>query len=131
MHENRAKRARERAGLSIVQAAKLTGIRADELLELEELTTLADADAERLVEIYGVTIEWLTGKVAQLDFEALDKIKGSQVLSFHDRNVIAEFIAALPRRERRNCATCGAPFAAPNPPQENVGRETYLCKRCR
>ena len=34
-------------------------------------------------------------------------------------------------RQRRRCATCGDPFTLPSPPQQDAGRETYLCERCR
>lgn len=63
MTENRAKRAREHAGLTIGQAARLLNMPSGDLLAIEERDSdFADADHERLADVYGVNVPWLKGK---------------------------------------------------------------------
>jgi transcriptional regulator with XRE-family HTH domain len=96
---NRSKLARERAGLSVDQAAKMLHVERDELMRWEEFdSAFFDAPWISMADVYGVRIEWLTGECERYDYEAVKKIKGSENLSFHDRDVIAEFAASMPRR---------------------------------
>lgn len=118
MTAHRLKLARERAGLSLGQAAKLLGIdRAD--LECVEASTLnqfcgrfacpggglhghdiddnAWTTAEQLAELYAVNVPWLLGQVPQHDYEAMKDARGYDQLTAHDRDVVAEFAASLPR----------------------------------
>jgi transcriptional regulator with XRE-family HTH domain len=101
--KHRARRARERAGLSVEQAGALLGLKQEHLLILEDLQAVFDnTDLNvrvRMADYYGVNYEWLTGEVPLYDFEAVDKIKGVADLSFHDRDILAEFAAALPLRK--------------------------------
>lgn len=101
---NRSKIAREHAGLSVGQAAKLFNITTAELNEIEAEAQLSDIleplSIGVLCAYYGVSVEWITGVVARRDYASIDKIKGADELSFHDRDVLAEFAAAMPRDNR-------------------------------
>lgn len=97
---NRAKLGRERAGLSVEQAALLLGVPVGVLDAVEELEPAqANFDFRRLADLYQCRIEWLTGEVPRCDFEAIDSIKGADKLTHHDRDVLAEFAASMPRRK--------------------------------
>lgn len=98
MSENRARRARESAGLSIAQASKLLGIGTHELLGAEELDSVFADHALKLAELYRVDIGWLRGDGPLRDYETVDRIAGAREISFHDRDMIAEFAASIPRR---------------------------------
>lgn len=96
---NRARLARERAGLTIGQAATLLGIEKQHLVIVEELDPAqADFDFTKLAELYQCRIEWITGEVEQHDYARLDALPGADRLTPHDRKVIAEFIAMIPRK---------------------------------
>lgn len=118
MTEHRFKLARERAGLSLGQAAKLLGIERVELEHAEASTlntwcgrigcpggTLHAHDIddkmfttpEQLAEVYGVNVPWLIGAVPQHDYEAMKDARGYDKLTEHDRDVVAEFAASIPR----------------------------------
>lgn len=95
--ENLSEIARMRAGLSIGQAAKFTGIDRDDLIRIERAETI-DADVvPKLCDVYAVRPEWITGEVPRYDYAALDKIKGADDLPTSDRDTIAEFAASMPR----------------------------------
>lgn len=97
---NRARRARKCAGLSIGQAAKLLGVDRDALSRAEELdSAFWDANRRKMADVYGVSEEWLSGQVDLRDYAALNRIPGGRELPFHDRDILAEFLAALPRRK--------------------------------
>lgn len=97
---NRARRARESAGLSIGQAAKLLGVDRDALSRVEEQdSAFWDADRRKMADIYGVSEEWLSGEVDLRDYAALNRIPGGRELPFYDRDILAEFLAALPCRK--------------------------------
>jgi hypothetical protein len=132
VNTNRSKLARERAGLTIGQAARLLNMPSGDLLGIEERDSDFDAtDQMKLAALYQVRIEWLTGDAELRDYASVDKIDGADKLSFHDRDIIAEFAASIPRRATRKCITCGSDFALPSPPETNAGRATYLCAGCR
>jgi transcriptional regulator with XRE-family HTH domain len=99
---NRARRAREGAGLSIGQAAKLLGVDRDVLFNVEELDSAfwsTPATFRRnMADVYGVSEAWLGGQGDLRDYAALDRIAGGRELPFHDRDVLAEVLASRPRR---------------------------------
>jgi hypothetical protein len=98
---NRYRLSRERAGLSTGQAARLLGVTADELRAAERAEPSCTITTERLADLYGVAVEWLTGACALRDYAAIDRIPGGRELLFCDRNMLAELFASLPRRDQR------------------------------
>lgn len=103
--QNRCRRAREHAGLSVTQAAKQIGIDRDDLLRIEIFdSSFWDADTHKIADVYRVNPAWLSGEAELRDYAAVDAIPGARdTLTFHDRNVIAEFMAArqrLPTKEQ-------------------------------
>lgn len=97
--ENRCRVARENAGLSVGQAAKLLAVDRDEILRVE---VADDPDLElvqRLADLYRVRVEWLTGEVERRDYARIKRIKGADRLSFKDLDTLAEFAASMPRRK--------------------------------
>lgn len=98
MTEHRFKLARERAGLSLGQAAKLLGIERHALEQIEA-RPIADREdqAEQLAELYMVNVPWLTGAAPLRDYEAMKSARGYDKLTEHDRDTVAEFAASLPR----------------------------------
>lgn len=106
--KNRMARARERAGLTIGQAAKLLDIPSGVLLGIEERD--ADFEAisdqhEHIADMYGVNAGWLSGDKELHDYEAMKDVRGWDDLSMHDRDVVAEFAASLP--PAKPCKRCG------------------------
>ena len=99
--KNRYIRARERAGLSSVQAARFFGVTVAEL-NLVEYTQqpYRSITTARLADIYGCSVEWLTGQVPYLDYAAIDRIPGGRDLPFYDRDALAELLGSLPRGSR-------------------------------
>lgn len=99
MLKNRSKLARERAGLSLGQAARLLGIALDRIIAWEEsdLAFFEDAPQELLCEVYGVNPEWLTGERERYDYKAMKGVQGWDEISGHDRDVVAEFAASMTR----------------------------------
>jgi ribosome-binding protein aMBF1 (putative translation factor) len=96
---HRCRRARERAGLDLGQAAHLLGVERDDLWDVEHATILpADALVVKMTEIYGVCAEWIIGAVPQRDYEAVRRMPGWEDLCFADRDEVAEFAASMPRR---------------------------------
>lgn len=96
---NRSRRARESAGLSIGQAARLLGVATDQLCRVEEHdAAYADADPARLADLYGVNVKWLSGHAELRDYEPLKSMSGADRLTFHDRDVLAELYASLPQK---------------------------------
>lgn len=105
---NRCREAREQAGLTLGQAARRLGMgesflhaledpRMEDLLEFEELS---DRTKHAMAETYGVSEEWLNGEGPDRDYAAVRAMKGSEDLSFHDRDILAKFIASLPWRSK-------------------------------
>jgi hypothetical protein len=106
---NRSKLARQRAGLSVGQAAILLGIEREHLVVIEEMDVqLADFDFTRMADTYGCRVEWIIGEVDQYDFAAVDAIDGADRLTPHDRKVIAEFVAMIPRKPAKTLAQVAA-----------------------
>lgn len=112
MTKNRTKLARERSGLSVGQACKLLELERDELLRIEEADTWYDAvhpsTIRAMIDIYSVKPEWMAGECEQHDYEKLKTIKGAETLSDHDRDIIAEFVAAMPTRKSKTLAEIAA-----------------------
>lgn len=100
--KNRSKRARERSGLSLAQASKLLGLTTDALLLIEEDDcSYVVSDRARLASLYAVNVDWLSGDRELHDYAAIEKIRGAEKLTSHDRDIIAEFAASLPRKTSR------------------------------
>jgi transcriptional regulator with XRE-family HTH domain len=98
---NRSKRAREQAGLSLAQAAKWLGMSQDGVARIEGSDEAYEAaDRVKLAAVYGVDVEWMDGSRAERDYASIDSMRGADNLSFHDRDILAEFAASLPRRPR-------------------------------
>jgi transcriptional regulator with XRE-family HTH domain len=107
---NRSRRARENAGLSIGQAARMLGVEIGQLRRVEESDgAYADADPPRLADLYGVNLEWLSGRCAQHDYERLNRWPDAAELPFRDRDMIAELYASLPRQPPQDDVTDHAP----------------------
>lgn len=99
-NQNRYVRAREQSGLSSCQAARLLGITVAEPRAVEiTQRSCCTITAGRLADIYGVSVEWLTGEAPYRDYAAVDRAPGAHALTFHDRDVLAEFMALARRRE--------------------------------
>lgn len=96
--DNRCRLARERAGLSIGQAAKLLGIDRAELQRIEDPSRQMVERADDLAALYHVDVEWLTGHKPLRDYDAMRGVRGYDELSPHDRDAVAEFAASLPSR---------------------------------
>jgi len=95
---NRCRRARESAGLSVGQAARLLGVPTDQVRGVEESdAAYAEADPARLADLYGVSVDWLSGRGALRDYAALKAIAGADELPFADRDTIAELLASRRR----------------------------------
>lgn len=104
MAENRCRIARERAGLNISQAARLLGV---ERVVIEQFES-ADVDdiheegitfAGRMAELYRVRLEWMLGEVGRYDYDRVNGIRGAEKLTPRDRDIVAEFVASMPRRK--------------------------------
>lgn len=95
---NRYARAREQAGLSIGQAARILGstVGAVKLVERTQAPYLALTN-DRLADVYGCSVEWLTGQVPYLDVAAIDRIPGGRDLPYRDREALAELLGSLRR----------------------------------
>lgn len=88
---NRSRRARESAGLSLGQAARLLGLSREQIALAEESdSAYADLGPDRLAEIYGVNVEWLSGRCELRDWGALKQLDGGGRLLFRDRDMLAE-----------------------------------------
>lgn len=101
MTTNRSKLARERAGLSVGQACKMLDVNREYLISVEEtdpvFETADEALLSKMADFYGVNREWLAGTSPLRDYERFDAIPGADKVSFHDRDVVAEFMASMPR----------------------------------
>ena len=97
----RYKRARENAGLSLGQAAKLLRVDVGTMKAVEEsgVNPAAVNLIARMADTYGVNVAWLTGEAPLYDYKTVDAMRGMDEVSFHDRDVIAEFAASLPRKD--------------------------------
>jgi transcriptional regulator with XRE-family HTH domain len=100
MTANRARMARTRAGLSLGQAARITGIDITVIsrIELELKEPIDPAIVAKMCDVYAVNPAWLTGATPQHDYDALAKMKGADDLCEHDKDIVAEFIAAMQKR---------------------------------
>lgn len=96
---NRCRRARASAGLSVGQAARLLDVPAEQVLRVEESdAAYADAGPARLADLYGVNVDWLSGRSELRDYVPLRELPGADKLLFRDRDMLAELYASLPRR---------------------------------
>lgn len=95
---NRSRRARESAGLSLGQAARLLGVPRDQIALAEGSdAAYADFGPPRLADIYGVNLDWLSGRIELCDYEPLKNLDGADKLSFRDRDQLAELFASMSR----------------------------------
>lgn len=94
---HRAGRARINAGLSLEQAAKMLPWGRDRLAAIERGDVLDIDHAVALADVYHVDVRWICGLTPERDYATVDKMNGADKLTFHDRDVIAEFAASLPR----------------------------------
>lgn len=97
---NRLRLARERAGLSVGQAARLLGIDRAELERIESPERQMVERAPQLAELYGVSVEWLLGSVPLRDYKRLAEVPGAENLYPSDRDELAMFMASLPTTPR-------------------------------
>jgi ribosome-binding protein aMBF1 (putative translation factor) len=96
---NRSRRAREHAGLSVGQAARMLRLPIDQLCRIEENdAAYADSNPPRLADLYGVNVEWLSGRTELCDYVPIKTLANADRLSFRDRDMLAELYASLPRR---------------------------------
>lgn len=96
----RLRRARELAGLSIGQAAKLLGWSQGPLVLMEKGHGHPPDPGElgRLASLYGVSVEWLRGDEVQLSDD--HRMLVGEIEHDGDRARVAELLASLPRRGR-------------------------------
>jgi transcriptional regulator with XRE-family HTH domain len=118
MTKHRAKLARERAGLSIGQACAKLDIEREVLIWLEGMdSAFADPDnrdvREAMADVYGVNPEWLAGDRELRDYAHVDGIRGAELLTSHDRDIIAEFVAAMPRKPAKTLDRIAAERSKP------------------
>lgn len=129
--KNRATRARQQAGLSIGQAAKLLPLDREELVRIE---TDDDAYAaaghrvrQRMAEVYMVDPAWMNGETDLRDYDAIKDVRGADDITNHDRDILAEFAASMPKggeprsREILACKRAIAMASNPNPDGEEHG----------
>lgn len=133
---NRARRARELAGLSVGQAAKLLGMTAPVLRMLEIPECELKGDADKLAALYRVGAEWIRGEGPDRDYESIRNMRGHEKLSDHDRDVIAEFAAGLrgvkvtPWKERAPAASPSGKTDAREARSLDPGELGWRCNRC-
>lgn len=101
--ENRCRIARERAGLSPGQAAKLLGvdpavIEQFEAADVDDIWEEGVTFAGRMAELYRVGLEWMLGQVERYDYAAVEAMPGADKLTSQDRLELAETVASMPRR---------------------------------
>lgn len=100
---NRARRAREQAGLSLGQAAKLLAMSRNELEIIEASDDLGrhaqtcdfEADVGRMADLYAVSQEWILGYVPLRDYARVDATRASDQLSPSDRDGLARSCPAV------------------------------------
>jgi len=102
MNENLIRVARENAGLSVGQAARLLSVERAVIEEFEaadpdDILDEFPAVADRMADLYGVCMEWMLGQVPRYDDDAVRDIDGYDRLSVHDRKTLAELLASRRR----------------------------------
>jgi hypothetical protein len=96
---NRSRRARENAGLSVGQAARLLGVAVGQVKSAEKSDGAFEAlGPTRLADLYGVSIDWLHGRSDLRDYAAVKQLDGEDKLLFADRDQLAELLASRPKR---------------------------------
>lgn len=113
MKKHRIQLARERAGLSVGQAARILGLERDDILSLEIAEDPDPDHLERMADAYGVNLPWMMGEIPQYDYDRLNDLPAADRLEDHDRKIAAEFIASLPQRPEHpeswlDCEDCVA-----------------------
>lgn len=96
--KNRSKLARRNAGLSVSQAARLLNVTVEEVIKWEDSDLVfGNIGHQNMCDVYGVNGKWLAGAGDRFNHDAIKDVKGYDELSFHDRDILAEFAAAMPR----------------------------------
>lgn len=103
----RYRRARELAGLSIAQAARMIGTGACELANMEIHATdpilRATADIEhRMADLYGCSLAWLRGEPVELSTSVRELLSHADKLSFADRDALDELLRSMGRKRIDN-----------------------------
>jgi len=96
--------ARQRAGLSLGQAAQMLGMQRPALEQLEAGPTPDELTCARLARLYEVNIPWLRGDVPERAPESeLSRVVCTRggPLSEHDRDELLSLIASLPKGRER------------------------------
>lgn len=83
------------------QAARLLDVPVTALSEVETSPTITGSDLQQLAELYGVSEDWISGRVERHDYKTVDDMKGSDALTPNDRDIVAEFAASLPVKRRK------------------------------
>lgn len=96
--KNCSRLARERAGLTVGQAARRLGMATETITRIEtDDAAYAAADRAKLASIYGVNVEWMDGTRQERDYASIDAMRGADKLTPHDRDALAEFAASMQR----------------------------------
>jgi DNA-binding XRE family transcriptional regulator len=96
---NRCKVAREQAGLSVGQAAKLLGLTKAVITACEDPEAIVHwIISDAMAYYYGCSVEWLCGDGPDMDYETVKAMKGSEKLPSHDRVILAKFAASLRKK---------------------------------
>lgn len=98
---DRVRIARERAGLSVGQAARLLGVTQTYYERIEDPSRDIVEFAPVLADLFGVNVEWLCGHVPLRDYKTIKEMNGADSLSFQDLDELALFAASMPRRSAR------------------------------
>lgn len=99
MSEHRFRLARKQAGLTLGQAALMLGTTTVHISAIEnDQHNPSPGELKNMADVYGVNVEWMMGTSEQHDYAKIDSIHGAEKLSPHDRDVIAQFAASMPKK---------------------------------
>lgn len=69
-----------------------------EKAEVAKVEDLPSGLTTRMADVYHVDPDWMLGAKPSHDYEAMKGARGYENLTRHDRDVIAEFAASLPKK---------------------------------
>ena len=134
---NRARKAREMAGLSVAQAVKLLSagwtiiIDGETLVDIEANDVLyPEAPVAAMANLYRVSPEWLSGEVPEHDYARIDSMTGADKLTPGDRDAVAQFVASLPRNGKTAADRIAEVAASNAPPRIFTPRDDGACAVC-
>ena len=132
---NRARKAREIAGLSVRQAAGMLGVDGETIVDIEANDVLyPDAPVAAMANLYRVSPEWLRGEVPEHDYALIDSMTGADKLTPRDRDTVAQFAASLPRNGKTAADRIAEARNAPPPgmamPRIFTPRDDGACAVC-